>query len=87
MFVAQASSLPVLKCRQEACATGDPEGYLRHEPSIMQKEKILIVDDEEDLVKLVKYHLERDGYKVLSAGNGGRCAVFGQKGTSGTSCP
>ena len=49
---------------------GDPEGYLRHEPSIMQKEKILIVDDEEDLVKLVKYHLERDGYKVLSAGNG-----------------
>ena len=36
----------------------------------MQKEKILIVDDEEDLVKLVKYHLERDGYKALSAGNG-----------------
>lgn len=35
-----------------------------------QKEKILVVDDEEDLVKLVKYHLERDGYKVLSAGNG-----------------
>ena len=32
----------------------------------MQKEKILVVDDEEDLVKLVKYHLERDGYKVLS---------------------
>lgn len=71
MFVAQASSLPVLTCRLEACATGgDTEGYLRHEPSFMQKEKILIVDDEEDLVKLVKYHLERDGYKVLSAGNG-----------------
>ncbi|MDN3511798.1 MAG: response regulator [Candidatus Jettenia sp.] len=36
----------------------------------MPKEKILIVDDEQDLVKLIRYHLEKDGYKVLSASNG-----------------
>jgi DNA-binding response OmpR family regulator len=34
------------------------------------KEKILVVDDEQDLVKLVRYHLEKEGYKVLSALNG-----------------
>ena len=36
----------------------------------MSKEKILVVDDEQDLVKLIKYHLEKDGYKVISAYNG-----------------
>lgn len=36
----------------------------------MSKEKILIVDDEQDLVKLIRYHLEKDGYKVISANNG-----------------
>ena len=36
----------------------------------MTKEKILVVDDEHDLVKLVKYHLEKEGYKVLTASNG-----------------
>ena len=36
----------------------------------MSKEKILVVDDEQDLVKLMKYHLEKDGYKVLAASNG-----------------
>ena len=36
----------------------------------MSKEKVLVVDDEQDLVKLIRYHLEKDGYKVLSASNG-----------------
>src|SRR5574337_1311528 len=36
----------------------------------MSKEKILVVDDEQDLVKLIQYHLEKEGYKVLSASNG-----------------
>src|SRR3972149_6008345 len=36
----------------------------------MSKEKILVVDDEQDLVKLVRFHLEKEGYKVLSAYNG-----------------
>lgn len=36
----------------------------------MSKEKILVVDDEKDLVMLVKYNLEKDGYKVETAYNG-----------------
>ena len=34
------------------------------------KEKILVVDDEQDLVKLIRYHLEKDGYKVITTSNG-----------------
>lgn len=30
----------------------------------MPQEHILVVDDEEDILELVRYHLERDGYKV-----------------------
>ncbi len=36
----------------------------------MSKEKILVVDDEQDLVKLICYQLEKEGYKLLSAYNG-----------------
>ncbi|MDN3512977.1 MAG: response regulator [Candidatus Brocadia sp.] len=36
----------------------------------MSKEKILVVDDEQDLVKLIRYHLGKEGYKVLSAYDG-----------------
>lgn len=36
----------------------------------MPNEKILVVDDEQDLVKLIRYQLEKDGYKVISAYNG-----------------
>jgi two-component system, OmpR family, alkaline phosphatase synthesis response regulator PhoP len=36
----------------------------------MTKEKILVVDDEEDILELVRYNLSREGYKVLSATSG-----------------
>ncbi|HXX93383.1 MAG TPA: response regulator transcription factor [Planctomycetota bacterium] len=36
----------------------------------MSKGKVLIVDDEKDLVKLVRYNLEREGYEVLAATTG-----------------
>ena len=32
--------------------------------------KILIVDDEKDIIDLVQYHLEKDGFIVKSASNG-----------------
>ncbi|HXS99717.1 MAG TPA: response regulator transcription factor [Elusimicrobiota bacterium] len=32
------------------------------------KEKILVVEDEKDLVRLIKHNLEKEGYSVLSAG-------------------
>jgi len=36
----------------------------------MAKEKILVVDDEEDILELVKHHLAREGYPVLCAESG-----------------
>ncbi|HSM75501.1 MAG TPA: response regulator transcription factor [Desulfobacterales bacterium] len=36
----------------------------------MAKEKILVVDDEEDILELVRYNLDREGYTVVSAGTG-----------------
>lgn len=36
----------------------------------MAKEKILIVDDEEDILRLVDFNLAREGYSVISATSG-----------------
>lgn len=38
----------------------------------MAKETILVVDDEEDILELVRYHLSREGYEV-------RCAETGEE--------
>jgi two-component system alkaline phosphatase synthesis response regulator PhoP len=35
----------------------------------MIKEKILIIEDERDVLKLLKYNLEKEGYKVLTSNN------------------
>jgi two-component system alkaline phosphatase synthesis response regulator PhoP len=32
--------------------------------------KILVVDDEPDILEIIKYNLEKEGYKVFTAGNG-----------------
>jgi len=36
----------------------------------MSKETILVVDDEEDILELVRFHLTREGYSVLCAESG-----------------
>jgi len=36
----------------------------------MAKEKILVVDDEEDILELVRYNLTREGFNVLCASSG-----------------
>ena len=36
----------------------------------MKKEKILVVDDEEDILELVRYNLDREGYQVTCANSG-----------------
>ena len=36
----------------------------------MSKEKILIIEDEKDIVKMLDYNLKKEGFKVLSANNG-----------------
>lgn len=33
----------------------------------MAKEKVLVVDDEEDILELVRYNLDKDGYKITAA--------------------
>ncbi len=33
----------------------------------MSKETILVVDDEEDILELVRYHLVREGFEVIGA--------------------
>ncbi len=37
---------------------------------MIKKEKVLLVDDEPDIVELITYNLEREGYDVKSAYNG-----------------
>jgi len=37
--------------------------------------KILIVDDEQDIVELLKYNLEKEGYKCYTANNGNEALV------------
>lgn len=37
----------------------------------MTNESILVVDDEEDILQLVKYNLEKSGYQVMCAASGG----------------
>ncbi len=36
----------------------------------MKKERILIVDDEEDIIDVIKFNLEREGYDVISVKSG-----------------
>lgn len=36
----------------------------------MSKKKILLVDDEPDILELIEYNLEKEGYKVKTASNG-----------------
>ncbi len=37
---------------------------------IMGKERILVVDDEEDILELISYNLMKDGYQVMTAPSG-----------------
>ncbi len=39
----------------------------------MAKERILVVDDEEDILELVRYNLAREGYQVIRATSGEKC--------------
>jgi two-component system phosphate regulon response regulator PhoB len=43
----------------------------------MTKETILVVDDEEDILELVRYNLAREGYQVI-------CAISGEKALTKT---
>ena len=48
----------------------DEGGKIPGKDGIMAKEKILIVDDEEDILELLRFNLSRDGYQVSCAATG-----------------
>lgn len=43
------------------------------------KQKILIVDDEPDILELIEYNLRKEGYQVFSAGNGQEAISMAKK--------
>lgn len=43
------------------------------------KKTVLVVDDEKDIVEMLRYNLEKDGYKVLTARNGKAALEQAQK--------
>ncbi len=45
----------------------------------MSKETILIVDDEEDIIELIKYNLKNEGYLVLTATTGEQAMKIARK--------
>lgn len=45
----------------------------------MQKPKILVVDDEKDIVELIRYNLEKEGYRVVSAFKGTQAIKLAEK--------
>lgn len=45
----------------------------------MAKEKILIVEDEKDIVELLQYNLEKENFKIQSANNGQRALDLARK--------
>lgn len=45
----------------------------------MANERILIVDDEEDVLELVRYNLERSGYHVVTAASGEQALAMTKK--------
>lgn len=47
----------------------------------MAKKKILVVDDEEDILELLKYNLEKQGYEVLQAMTGEETLELSQRKT------
>ncbi len=45
----------------------------------MAKEKILVIDDEEDILDLVRYNLEKEGYQITCLKTGEEAIIFAQK--------
>ena len=41
--------------------------------------KILLVDDEPDVIEIIKYNLEQDGYNVKTASNGKEALIKAKK--------
>jgi len=45
----------------------------------MSKQKILLVDDEPDILEIIGFNLEREGYEVFTAPNGRKALEIARK--------
>jgi two-component system alkaline phosphatase synthesis response regulator PhoP len=45
----------------------------------MHQSKILVVDDEKDIVELIRYNLEKEGYRVIAAFDGTQALKYAEK--------
>ena len=46
------------------------QGYIRIKIIMRNNVKILVVDDEEDVVEILRYNLKKENYQVITASNG-----------------
>ena len=51
----------------ESAATGSPEDLIE---AAKHQKRILVVDDDPDIVMLIKYELESEGYQIVTAHDG-----------------
>jgi two-component system, OmpR family, alkaline phosphatase synthesis response regulator PhoP len=59
--------------RRSSISSGAGEGFRRAEvpkAGLSQVRRVLIVEDDKDIVELVRYNLEKEGYHVAAAGDG-----------------
>ncbi len=54
-------------------------GFITDRGSEMAKEKILIVEDDPDIVEMISYNLKKEGYKTLSVLNGEKAVDVAKK--------
>ena len=52
----------------------------------MDQQKILVVDDEPDILELVQYNLEKEGFQVETASTASRPSRLPPIGTRTSSC-
>ncbi|HVT90177.1 MAG TPA: response regulator transcription factor [Tepidisphaeraceae bacterium] len=66
--------------KQETIRSGQPRTAVMNPPQPSRsKKRVLVVDDEKDLVDLITYNLGRNGYEFMSAYNGGDALEIAQR--------
>lgn len=46
---------------------------------LMSKKKILLIDDEQDILEIISYNLEKEGYEIFTADNGNKGIEIARK--------
>ena len=59
--------------------TSKIDTYLNRKKIVKKVFKVLVVDDEPDIVELVSYHLKKEAFKVFTAFNGATAIEVAKK--------